>query len=155
LGSIRVITSHTGAVVDEKSYDGFGNIKSETSPTNGDPRGYTGWIFMAENGPGDRRLGFIDPPKGKFTGRDPMGLTPDWNPYVYAGNNPTNVTDPSGLQSIAPPHPATYWPTWLQWVAGAPTSLNVVMGERGTWSNQRGNTTETLSYPGYSEWTVA
>ena len=37
-----------------------------------------------------------DPSTGRWYSQDPLGLTPDSNPYRYVGNGPTNATDPTG-----------------------------------------------------------
>jgi RHS repeat-associated protein len=44
----------------------------------------------------DRRY---EPSVQRWMSQDPLGLGPDSNPYQYVGNGPTNVVDPSGLQS--------------------------------------------------------
>jgi hypothetical protein len=48
------------------------------------------------------RARYYDPASGRFLGRDPV---PGGNPYAYAGNNPVNFTDPTGLCIICPPIP--------------------------------------------------
>lgn len=47
-------------------------------------------------GPQYLRARYYDPATGQFLTRDPLAsLTRE--PYGYAGNNPTNYTDPTGL----------------------------------------------------------
>ena len=41
------------------------------------------------------RARYYDPATGRFVSRDPI---PHLNSYIYAGNNPVNVTDPSGRE---------------------------------------------------------
>jgi hypothetical protein len=57
---------------------------------------------------------------GRFISRDPVGGDP--NPYRYAGNNPGNAMDPSGLQhvplsspgiSLIPSGPGVLWPFFV------------------------------------------
>ncbi|MFN0148497.1 MAG: RHS repeat-associated core domain-containing protein [Dehalococcoidia bacterium] len=48
-----------------------------------------------------------DPATGRFISRDPMASLPGWgdNPFGYAGANPVNFTDPSGLCPASPAFP--------------------------------------------------
>jgi RHS repeat-associated protein len=40
----------------------------------------------------------ISPTLGRPLQSDPLGLAPDMNPYRWEGNNPTNASDPTGLE---------------------------------------------------------
>ncbi len=40
----------------------------------------------------------FDPSIGRWISEDPSGIQPDENLFRYCGNNPTNETDPTGLQ---------------------------------------------------------
>lgn len=42
------------------------------------------------------RARFYDPQLGRFISEDPIGLEGGVNPYVYAENDPINLSDPSG-----------------------------------------------------------
>jgi uncharacterized protein RhaS with RHS repeats len=44
----------------------------------------------------DLRARYYDPATGQFISRDPMESS-TLQPYAYAGNDPTNATDPTGL----------------------------------------------------------
>lgn len=47
-----------------------------------------------------------DPSEGRWTARDPIGFAGgDENIYNYVSNNPTDQTDPTGLQGVSPPLP--------------------------------------------------
>ena len=56
-----------------------------------------------------------DPTTGRYIQADPIGLSGGSNPYMYAGNNPLNGIDPSGLQIIIPVPGRKYtpFPPWL------------------------------------------
>jgi hypothetical protein len=43
------------------------------------------------------RSRYYDPDLARFLSEDPLGLGGGINPYVYAGNDPINATDPFGL----------------------------------------------------------
>ncbi|HEX9285087.1 MAG TPA: RHS repeat-associated core domain-containing protein, partial [Nitrospirales bacterium] len=43
------------------------------------------------------RARYYDPAVGRFISEDPLGLRAGINPYAYAGNDPVNGRDPSGL----------------------------------------------------------
>ena len=60
--------------VDEKAYDGFGNIVSETSPGNGDKLGFTGRVYVSEIGLDYNRARYYDPVVGRWTSQDPLGF---------------------------------------------------------------------------------
>ena len=98
LGSVRVLTDASGAVIDRITYDGFGNIIAETNPSASDRYLWTGSQFDRVTGLQYSQAHYYDPTTGRWTTEDPMGFPAgDANLYRYVGNNPTNLTDPSGL----------------------------------------------------------
>jgi RHS repeat-associated protein len=100
LGSVRVLTDSTGAVIDLINYDGFGNIISESNAANSDRYLFTGREFDRVTGLQYNRARYYDPTTGRWTTEDPTGFAGgDANLYRYAGNDPTNQTDPYGLDS--------------------------------------------------------
>lgn len=104
LGSIRLLTDNTGTVIDQIDYDAYGNITNETNAANGDRYKYAsgqdnailGMTFYGEKGKGR----WYNPATGSWSNADPTGLAAGPNPYDYVANNPTNATDPSGLDSF-------------------------------------------------------
>jgi hypothetical protein len=73
-----------------------------------------------------------DPNAGRFLSRDPLGLGPEGaNLYGYVRNNPTNMTDPSGMQGgipshqpVCPPAPQPYYqPIYPQGPAPRPPAV--------------------------------
>ena len=98
LGSVRAITDATGAVQDQITYDGFGNVISETNPSFGDRYKFTAREFDSVTGLQYNRARYYDPAIGRWTSQDPLGFDGgDRNLYRYVFNNPTNRTDPAGL----------------------------------------------------------
>ena len=48
------------------------------------------------------RARYFDPNQIRFTQRDPLGFRAGINRYTYVGNNPVNLTDPTGLNAQNP-----------------------------------------------------
>jgi RHS repeat-associated protein len=98
LGSVRLVTnSLTGVVAQRIDYDEFGREVANTNP-GFQPFGFAGGL--AEFSSQLVRFGArdYDPVTGRLTTRDPLGLADDPNVYSYAGFDPINLADPSGLK---------------------------------------------------------
>ncbi len=96
LGSVRLITDNSAAVIDQIDYDAWGNITNETyATTNGDRYKYAsgqydailGMTLYAQNSTGRWYMAS----NGNWLNADPTGLAAGPNPYDYVGNNPTNA----------------------------------------------------------------
>jgi RHS repeat-associated protein len=111
MGSVRNVMDATGTALDTITYDGYGNVTSETAPTNGGVYKYAGYRLDGEIGwyrPDPTTARFNDPVAGRWLGRDPWDFrAADSNLYRYVHNNPLNRVDPSGHQATAtaPPEP--------------------------------------------------
>jgi RHS repeat-associated protein len=98
VGTPRVVSSSTGALVKTVEYDSFGNLNVDSNPAFDLPIGYAGGL--ADGATGLVHFGFrdYDPASGRWTGRDPVLFGGgQGNLYVYVGNNPINNRDPIGL----------------------------------------------------------
>ena len=99
LGSVRVLTDNTGAVIDEINYDAYGNILNQTNPrpataTSGQGSSSTRHRLAIQP------ARYYDPTIGRWTTADPLGFAGgDTNLYRYVYNEPTRFTDPSGLDA--------------------------------------------------------
>jgi RHS repeat-associated protein len=109
MGSVRQVLNAAGTMVlDQISYDGFGKVTSESSPTSGDRFKYAGGqVDTAATGYVRYGERYYDPATGRWTTQDPLGFASgDSNPYSYVSNGPTNWTDPTGLSPWIPSIPS-------------------------------------------------
>ncbi len=96
--SIRQVVNSSGSVLDALTYDPYGNIVSQTNAANAPRFLYAGGAYDPLTGYDQFGRRYYDPADGRWTSQDPLGFAADdSNLYRYVGNNPTNVTDPSGL----------------------------------------------------------
>jgi RHS repeat-associated protein len=97
IGSVRLFVTTAGTILDQLSYDSYGNILTETNSANGDRFKYTARDWDSEIGVQYNRERYYDPKAGRWLSLDPRGLSAESNLYRYAGNDPTVYTDPAGL----------------------------------------------------------
>ncbi len=99
--STWVSTNEAGDLTGLWSYDAFGTLATSTvangTPTS--PFGYGGQYVDATSGFSVLRARDYDPATGSFTTRDPAFATTD-TAYTYAGDDPVNGSDPTGLVSF-------------------------------------------------------
>jgi len=96
---LLVINSQSGAIVDDITYDAWGRITSETAPGTL-PFGFGGGLLDPDTGLVHLGARDYDPTSGRWTGSDPIGFAGgDSNLYRYAGGDPVNDADPTGLCS--------------------------------------------------------
>ncbi len=97
LGSVTSLTSGAGAIADTYTYDSFGNVTASTGSVTNRFQ-YTAREFDSESGLYYYRARYYDPNAGRFISEDPIGFRGSSNFYKYVANNPTDLTDPTGLQ---------------------------------------------------------
>lgn len=61
--------------------------------------GFKGMLYDAATGMYNARARWYDPNEGRFLSEDPAGLGGGINQYVFAGDDPINASDPSGMYS--------------------------------------------------------
>jgi RHS repeat-associated protein len=103
LGSVRDITNWSGQVGDHIDYTGFG-VATESNPSVGDYNKFASYHMIVVMGQAVVGARIYDPSTGRWYQIDPIGFNGGLlDLYDYTGNNPTNATDPSGLQKIEDP----------------------------------------------------
>jgi RHS repeat-associated protein len=109
-----------GAVLDTLAYDAFGGVTADLAGQSADTTtghgpgparykdpasphagfgGQFGYYLDPETGLDLLTNRYYDGGMGRFLTRDPIGYKGGVNLYGFAGNNPVNEQDPSGLQS--------------------------------------------------------
>jgi RHS repeat-associated protein len=97
LGSIDLLTNEQGVIVDQRTYDSFGNTLSQLDPNVKFRFGYTGRESDPETGLYYYRARYFDANVGRFISTDPIGFEAgDSNLYRYVNNSSTLATDPTG-----------------------------------------------------------
>ena len=74
LGSVRDIMNDSGAILDHRDYDAFGNITYETNPAAGDRYGFTGREFDITTGPAIQPGEVLRPVDGAVDNSRSMGI---------------------------------------------------------------------------------
>jgi RHS repeat-associated protein len=105
-----MLLDNQGDVVNNITYDAFGNITLETHPEVNFRFSYTGRELDEETGLYNYRSRYYDPAVGEFISEDTIGFAGgDANLSRYVTNSPVNYTDPFGFCSGG-----------QQWILGGP-----------------------------------
>ena len=104
LGSVIAMTDPSAGVANSYKYDPYGDIVSQTETTPyANLFRFAGGLYSSTLGLHKFGMRWYDQKLGRWTQQDPIDQTGDLqqgNRYQYAGVNPINQADPSGLFSI-------------------------------------------------------
>jgi RHS repeat-associated protein len=98
LGSTRLLTDASGATSATYGYDAYGNFSALTGSVSS-ALGFAAEYRDSETGFQYLRARYYDTTTAQFVTRDPLSAATG-RPYAYAGGNPANRTDPSGLLTV-------------------------------------------------------
>jgi RHS repeat-associated protein len=104
--NVTALVNGSGAVVERYAYDPYGSVTIydanystvRTTSSYGWTQGFQGMMFDAVAGLNEADRRWYSPALMRWVAVDPSGLGPDVNDYRFVGNNPSNLTDPSGLK---------------------------------------------------------
>jgi RHS repeat-associated protein/uncharacterized repeat protein (TIGR01451 family) len=129
LGSVTEVTDAGGALIERYEYEVYGQATifdgasiELTASSIGNPYLFTSRRFDPESGNYYYRARYYSPSLGRFLQMDPLGFADGTNLYQYVRNQPTQLTDPSGMFGVKAgmsvkvilaagplPWPGTYW----------------------------------------------
>lgn len=96
LGSIRELVDTAGVVQARYDYDPYG-VRSRLMGAQDSDLGFAGLFHESQSGLDLAEFRAYDAPFRRWLNRDPIVEFGGVNLYAYSGNNPQNLTDPSGL----------------------------------------------------------
>ncbi|MCK5600802.1 RHS repeat-associated core domain-containing protein, partial [Candidatus Pacearchaeota archaeon] len=103
-GSTRALTNASAMITDTYTYDAFGNLQASTGDTPNNYK-YCGEQYDPNVGFYYLRARYYNPSVGRFLNVDPYAGSaydpPSLHKYLYAGQDPVNNIDLSGLSSTS------------------------------------------------------
>jgi len=112
LGNVIALTDNAQSVQRTYSYDAWGTLTggTDTKPfANIDRVRFKGALWLGpEVDLYYMRSRWYEPKSGRFLSEDPIGLAGGLNPYVFAGDDPVNGRDPTGLTLCVDAVPWSY-----------------------------------------------
>jgi RHS repeat-associated protein len=113
---LDVVDKNTAAVQGAITYNPFGGVASQTNASNQGRLGYDGALYDAYTGLDLMGARWYDPQTGRWNTQDPLAFGGgDTNLYRADGNAPTDVIDPSGLDSIRVNGNQVFWVIQGSW----------------------------------------
>jgi RHS repeat-associated protein len=101
LGSIRGLMNNSSSLIDQITFDAWGNISNESSSTNGDRYKFDGGEYSSVTGLLHFGARYYDPASGRWLSQDPLTFNGgSSNLYLYVQNWPDQLTDPAGTLTV-------------------------------------------------------
>ncbi|MDT8436692.1 MAG: RHS repeat-associated core domain-containing protein [Gemmatimonadota bacterium] len=97
-GNVVGLFDDDGNVAGRYRYDPWGRPQGAALDSVYNPLRFQAREWDEETGLYYVRARYYDPDTGRFLSPDPIGLEGGINPYVFAGNDPVHLRDPSGLR---------------------------------------------------------
>ncbi len=130
LGSTIALADSSGALQTQYSFEAFGNATITGSGTT-NTFAYTG-RELDGTGVYFYRARYYHPNLSRFLSEDPIGFNGGLNLYRYVSDDPLNLIDPFGSQSVAQPIP-WYWilpfPAVSPWVFAIAGGIGLAIGQ--------------------------
>ena len=106
--NVTALADSSGNIIERYVYDAYGKVtiydatwsNTRSSSAYGNSVLFGGMALDAVTGLYGDLMRWYHPGLGTFTSRDPLGLSAGANVYRYAGDNPVDRADPSGLDFI-------------------------------------------------------
>jgi RHS repeat-associated protein len=138
-GSIRDLVNYSGTtVLNQITYDAYGQILSQTNVAYADPYGYTGLWQDAATGLLKAQERWYNPATGLWETQDPISLAGGLVKVDdYVGNDPTNFVDPLGLWGEAEgggnqPNTTPIYPVVVTYVTFSPEDITRMVNSFNT-----------------------
>ena len=96
-GHVVALVDRNNQIANSYEYTPFGVVLSASEQV-AQPFRFGARELDSETGLYYNRARYYDPALGRFISEDPIGLAGGVNQYAYAGNDPVNNTDPTGLE---------------------------------------------------------
>jgi RHS repeat-associated protein len=103
-GNVVALLGHNGSgnsIDNQYRYEPFGNTQANSPSSVPNSMQFAGREYDAETQLYYDRARYLDPSVGRFISEDPIGLAGGMNLYAFVGNDPVNVSDPSGEKASA------------------------------------------------------
>jgi RHS repeat-associated protein len=98
---VLIVDASNGQVAEQISYDAWGNITADSNP-GFQPFGFAGGLYDPDTGLVHFGARNYDPLTGRWISKDPiLFMGGETSLYGYAGNDPINFIDPSGLYCLS------------------------------------------------------
>ena len=102
MGTIRDVVNSSGTLVTHVQYNSFGNPVNPSTMATGFLFGQAGMRYDTNTGEYRTANRVYDPVAGRPLSPDPLGVTPDSNPYRWCNNNLVVTPTPAGCGRVAP-----------------------------------------------------